>query len=81
MTRDECKLPREVLYGNRRTGFDRGMNTFHTNDIALLKAIVIGRIHEDKRQNTEIHEVLPVNPCHALCDDQVFDPCCKFLGP
>ena len=71
MTRDECKFPCEVLHGNRRTGFDRGVNTFHPNDITLPKAIVIGRIHEDKRQNAEIHEVLPVNPCHALGDDQL----------
>jgi hypothetical protein len=47
------------------------VNTFHPNDITLLKTIIIGRIHEDKRQNAEIHEVLPVNPCHALGDDQV----------
>ena len=71
MTRDECKFPCEVLHGNRQTGFDRGMNTFHPNDITLLKTIIIGRIHEGKRQNAEIHEVLPVNPCHALGDGQV----------
>ncbi len=47
------------------------MNTFHPNDITLPKAIVIGPIHEDKRQNAEIHEVLPVNACHALGDDQL----------
>ena len=71
MTRDQCKFPCEVLYGNRRTGCDRSADTFQPNDIGLLKTIVIGRIHEDKRQNAEIHEVLPVNPCHALGDDQV----------
>src|SRR5271163_4639889 len=48
MTRDECKFPCEVLHGNRRTGFDCGVNAFHPNDITLPKAIVIGRVHEDK---------------------------------
>ena len=68
--RNNCKFSCEVLHGNRWTGFDRGVNTFHPNEITLLKAIAIGLIREDKRQNAEIHEVLPVNSCHALGDDQ-----------
>jgi hypothetical protein len=60
-----------ILVPDDRTGFDRGVNTFHLNDVTLPEAIVVGRIDEDKRQYAKIHEVLPVDPCHALGDDQV----------
>ena len=58
MTRPECKFPCEVLHGNRRTGFDRGVNTFHLNDVTLPKAIVVGRIDEDKRVFEKFTSVL-----------------------
>jgi hypothetical protein len=45
------------------------VNTFHPNDITSPKAIVIGRIHEDKRQNAARKcckdLILPKNPGFA----------------
>ena len=66
MTRDECKFPCEVLHRHRRTGCDRGVNTFHPNDITLPEAIVIGRIHEDKRHLLRLAGSLKLGVVQAI---------------
>jgi hypothetical protein len=62
MTRQERKFSGEIHYRKRGAGLDRGMNIFYPNNITLVKAVVIRRIGEDKRQNVGVNEVLPYGP-------------------